>query len=83
MERLRKKGYVSRKQVGGIFRYSSTESQADVLRDLVASFVSRSLSGSLSPFAAYLAEATEVTDEEIAELRSTLAQLEAQRELGR
>ena len=79
MERLRTKGYLTRTQQNGIFHYSSKDSQDEVLRDLVETFVQRSLSGSLSPFAAYLSMAVEVSDEELAELQATLSRLQAQR----
>jgi predicted transcriptional regulator len=79
MERLRGKGYLVRNLQNGVFHYAPTESQADVLRDLVESFVQRSLSGSLSPFTAYLSEASEVSDEELAELQAALSRLQAQR----
>jgi predicted transcriptional regulator len=79
MERLRAKGYLTRVRRGGVFQYVSKDSGDNVMRDLVASFVQRSLSGSLSPFTAYLAEATDVSDEDLAELQSTLARLQKQR----
>ncbi len=79
MERLRKKGFVGRKQQGGIFHYASVETQTDLMRDVVASFVRRSLSGSLSPFVTYLAEASEVSDDELAQLEETVARLQARR----
>src|SRR5690349_22390645 len=69
MERLRQKKRLTRKRVNGVFRYVSPQSRRDVLREAVHSFVERSLGGSVSPFVAYLAESTDVTDEELVELQ--------------
>jgi predicted transcriptional regulator len=49
------------------------------MRSAVGSFVEKTLSGSLSPFVAYLSERAEVSDEELAELESLVAQLQSQR----
>jgi predicted transcriptional regulator len=79
MERLRAKGHLDRRRVGGVFRYSSRASKAEVLRGAVESFVDRTLGGSVSPFVAYLAETTEVSAEELAELEGVVAKLQAQK----
>src|SRR5918993_2648390 len=50
MERLRKKGHLSRKQVEGVFRYTTGAGPEDLLKDAVGTFVTRSLGGSVSPF---------------------------------
>lgn len=75
MERLRKKGYLVRRQEGGIFQYSPRLAKGELLRNLVRDFVSRSLGGSVSPFVAYLAEEAEMSEEEIAELRKVVREL--------
>ena len=79
MERLRQKKRLTRKRVNGVFRYVSPQSRRDVLREAVHSFVERSLGGSVSPFVAYLAESTDVTDEELVELQRAIATLRQQR----
>jgi predicted transcriptional regulator len=79
MERLRKKRRLMRRRIGGVFRYSSPQSRGEVLREAVESFVDRALGGSLSPFVAYLSEATDVTDEELEELRRAVADLQRKR----
>ena len=76
MERLRKKGYLTRKLSGGLFQYSPRSSKADLLRRLVRDFVDQSLGGSLSPFVAYLAEEGKLTDSELAELKEIVSDLE-------
>jgi predicted transcriptional regulator len=76
MERLRKKGHLSRKRVGSLFRYSTGVGPADLLKDAVGTFVSRTLGGSVSPFVAYLGDEAEVTPEQLAELEELVARLQ-------
>ncbi len=80
MERLRTKGYLTRKKVEGIFQYSPKIEQDDLLKGLVGEFVQRSLGGSLSPFVTYLADSGKLNDREVAELRRMVESLEAQEE---
>jgi predicted transcriptional regulator len=75
MERLRKKGYLTRRKEQGVNVYSPRLSQAEVLRGLVGQFVEKTLGGSLSPFVAYLAEAEGLSQRELAELRRLLDRL--------
>ena len=76
MERLRKKGYVTRKKLRGVFVYSSALSQTELMQGVVRSFVSKALGGSVSPLVAYLAEEQELSDVEIAKLRELVAGLD-------
>ena len=69
MERLRRKGYLTRARDGGAYRYSPSVPQAEVLKGLVHQFVEKTLGGSLSPFVAYLAETRDLSDDELATLR--------------
>ena len=77
MERLRKKGHLTRRRVQGVFRYSAGSGPEDVLKDAVGTFVERTLGGSVSPFVAYLAESAEVTPEELSELERLVARLQS------
>lgn len=79
MERLRQKGFVTRRKHGGIYEYVSAKSGAELMRNVVGDFVQRSLAGSVSPFVAYLAEAQKVSDDELAELEDLVNRLQAQR----
>ena len=82
MERLRAKDYLQRKQVGGgvgVFRYSTTARQDDVVRNAVGSFVEKTLQGSVSPFVAWMSQRTEVSDNELAELEALVATLQSKR----
>lgn len=83
MERLRTKAYLKRKQVdGGVYRYSTTARQDDVVRNAVGSFVEKTLQGSVSPFVAWMSQRTEVSDSELAELEALVATLQSKRKEG-
>jgi predicted transcriptional regulator len=84
MERLRAKGYLKRRQgkspqSKGVFRYSTATGAAEAVRGAVGSFVEKTLSGSVSPFVAWMSEHAEVSDMELAELESLVAQLRSRR----
>ncbi|HXE78161.1 MAG TPA: BlaI/MecI/CopY family transcriptional regulator [Rhodanobacter sp.] len=80
MERLRTKGYLKRRQAQGVYRYSTTTTgPGEATRNAVGQFVEKTLSGSVSPFVAWMAERGEVSDDELAELQALVAQLETTR----
>lgn len=79
MERLRGKGYLQRRRTAGVYVYSSPARDEDLLRDVVGGFVERSLEGSVSPFVAYLARRSQVSDQELAELEALVDRLRARR----
>jgi predicted transcriptional regulator len=77
MERLRKKGFLTRRPApGGAFAYLPAQNKTDLLQSLVHDFVEKTLGGSLTPFVAYLADAKNLSDAELAELRHLVASLE-------
>ncbi|MBB6051598.1 BlaI/MecI/CopY family transcriptional regulator [Armatimonas rosea] len=76
MERLREKGFLTREPREGIYQYSPTQTQASLMRGLVAEFVDTMLGGSVEPFAAYLAEKETLTETELARLKEIIAKLE-------
>jgi predicted transcriptional regulator len=80
MERLRKKGYLTRKRQDGVFHYAPRVPPAEVLHGLVGRFVEKTLGGSVSPVVAYLARARQISDAELAELQRMVEQLRAERE---
>ena len=82
MSRLCGKGYLSRKQVNGVYHYSPRVAKADLLHRLVGDFVDKALGGSLSPFVAYLAHDARLSDEDVRQLKALVEQLDA-REGGR
>lgn len=77
MERLRRKGHLERRLVDGVYRYRARVSSADLLKSAVQRFVERNLDGSVAPFLAYLADAGQVSDEELRELEDLVARLHA------
>lgn len=82
MERLRKKGYLTRKQVKGVYHYSLKVAKQDFLRGLVRSFVDTTLGGSVSPFVAYLSESGPVSDQDLEHLKQLIRELEQDRKRG-
>ena len=76
MERLRRKGYLERRLVDGVYRYRARVSTADILKNAVQRFVERNLDGSVSPFLAYLSQSSELSDRERRELEKIVARLD-------
>jgi len=79
MERLRSKGYLKRRQLEGMYRYSTATGPGEVMRSAVGQFVEKTLSGSVSPFVAWMSERAKVSDIELAELEALVAQLQSKR----
>jgi predicted transcriptional regulator len=77
MEKLREKGYLTRKKHDGAFHYSPRLATSDVMAGVVRRFVEKSLGGSMSPFIAYLADSSSLTDEELAKLKNLVRDLES------
>jgi predicted transcriptional regulator len=76
MERLTKKGFLTRKKIDNVFHYSPKQSAASVLRGMVGDFVQGVLGGSILPLAAYLTEEKQLSADQVAELRKLVEQLE-------
>jgi predicted transcriptional regulator len=79
MERLRKKGHLTRRLKDGLYRYAPRTAPGAAVKQAVKSFVDRTLDGSIAPFVAYLGERERISDEELAELESVLARLQSRR----
>lgn len=79
MERLRSKSYLHRRQVDGMYRYSPAARPGEVMRTAVGQFVEKTLSGSVSPFVAWMSERANVSESELAELEALVAQLQSRR----
>ena len=79
MERLRKKGHLTRRVVEGVYQYAPRIAHGAAVRQAVRNFVDRTLDGSIAPFVAYLAERERLSDEELAELEALLARLQGER----
>ncbi len=83
MERLRRKGYLRRRKVQGVYRYWPKMPKGEFLRELVANFVETALGGSISPFVAFLAESGPFSDAELAALRCLVRDVQDDRKEGR
>jgi predicted transcriptional regulator len=83
MERLRKKGHLTRKKFDGVYRYSPKVPKHDLLRGLVKTFVDSTLGGSVSPFVAYLSESGPVSEDDLEKLKEAVVNLEQQRKGSR
>lgn len=80
IERLRKKGYLTRGRRSGVFYYSPRLSQSEVLQGQVSRFVETTLRGSLAPVVAYLARSRQLSDAEVADLERLVAELKREQE---
>ena len=80
MERLRKKkGYLTRAQEAGMFRYRLTLEREELQRGLVGEFMQRAFGGSFEPFMAYLLKDAELNDAEIDKLETLVRELASKR----
>ncbi|WP_233840744.1 BlaI/MecI/CopY family transcriptional regulator [Dyella sp. 2HG41-7] len=79
MERLRAKSYLKRRHVEGVYRYTTATGPGEALNNAVGQFVEKTLSGSLSPFVAWMSQKADVSDNELAELEALVAQLQSRR----
>jgi predicted transcriptional regulator len=79
MERLRKKGYLKRSLVDGIFVYSPAVAQEKLMRGIVEDFVEKTLGGSLAPFVAYLSDSRGISADELADLKALVKDLEEEK----
>ena len=80
MEKLRVKGYLTRRKRHGTFHYSLRLRQSDVMASVVHRFVETSLGGSVSPFIAYLADSRGLSDSELAKLKDLVHDVETRRD---
>ena len=79
MERLRAKGYLTRKRIRRTWHYSPRVPQDEVLNAEVGRFVDKILDGSLSPFITYLGDGRDLTDEEFVKLKRLVRDFEKRR----
>jgi predicted transcriptional regulator len=79
MDRLRKKGYLSRRLAGGVYRYQARASSEELTQGAIRRFVDRNLGGSVAPFVAYLSESARLSDAEVKELEVVLTRLQSGR----
>jgi predicted transcriptional regulator len=72
MERLRKKNYIRREMIDGVYHYLPCIPKREVLRDLVRDFTERVLGGSPQPLVAYLAQGVQLSEEELSKLQDII-----------
>ncbi len=83
MERLRKKGFLTRVKLDGVYKYKSKMEAGDVLASKVSEFIERTLGGSVSPLVSYFIASTDLSKDEISQLSELAARLETRKEVGR
>ncbi len=79
MERLHKKGYLTRRQEDGIYAYSPSVPKQELLQNLMQEFAEKTLKGSVSPIVAYLTNSRQVSDIELEELSKLVEELRNER----
>jgi len=77
MERLTKKGFLSRKKIDSVYHYSPKQSLSVVLKDIVSEFVHGVLGGSIAPLAAYLTQSQPLQPDELQQLKKLVQRLES------
>ncbi|MBI5093835.1 MAG: BlaI/MecI/CopY family transcriptional regulator [Candidatus Hydrogenedentes bacterium] len=80
VQRLHSKGFLKRKKVDGVFRFSPTEDRGEVISRLIRQFVEKVLDGSAAPFVAYLANTKNLTEDQASQLQTIVEQLEKNEE---
>ena len=80
MERLRQKGFLRRKKVGGVFQYEPTESRGRLFQRLLKDFVQAAFGGSTEPMVSYFAEHGKMTNDELRMLQAVAKRLESRKE---
>ena len=78
LERLRRKGFLTRRKIQGMNHYSPRVSVPALMQRLVGDFIQKMLGGSVSPVVAYLQDANTINATELAELKQLVQQLEDQ-----
>jgi predicted transcriptional regulator len=78
MERLRRKGHLTRRRIGGTYHYSPKVAKQEFLRGMVKIFVDTTLGGSVSPVVSYLAESGPVSEADLNDLKQLVRALENQ-----
>ncbi len=76
MQRLHAKGFLRRRKVRGIHRYTANQERTHVLSGLISRFVDNVLDGSAAPLVAYLANAKDLTPEQAAQLQRLVEAIE-------
>ena len=76
MERLRKKGFLSRTKMYGIFQYSAKIETQDLLTHKISDFIEKTLGGSVSPLFQHFLSSDRLSAKEIQQLKDLAAKLD-------
>lgn len=77
MERLRKKGFLSRSQIDGVFKYSAKIQTDTLLSNKISDFIEKTLGGSMSPLMNYFMSSSKLTNDEVKQLKELVAKIES------
>ncbi len=76
MERLRKKGFLNRARLDGVFKYSPKFQTTDVVSSKVSEFIEKTLGGSVGPLFTYFLSSSNLSSDEISQLKELASKLE-------
>ena len=79
VERLRKRRCLTRRRIGGRYRYSSVVQESDLLRSLARGFAARVRGASFLPAVAYLIEDADLSEGELHDLEGLVRNLQGRR----
>jgi predicted transcriptional regulator len=77
LERLRRKGFLTRRKVEGVYHYLPVESKGALFQRLLKGFVDAAFGGSHAPLVAYFAGRGKLTADELQMLSNVAAKLDA------
>ena len=80
LERLRQKGFLTRRKVERVYQYLPVESKGALFQGLLKGFVDAAFGGSHAPLVAYFAGRGKLTADELRMLRNVAAKLDASEE---
>lgn len=72
VERLRKKGYLSRCKIRGVNHYAISDSKGAIQQSLIHEFVENALGGSLGPFIDYMTQSKSLSEDELQALKEMI-----------
>lgn len=81
MERLRKKGFLSRAKQDGVFKYASKIETDDLLSSKISDFVEKTLGGSVGPLFNYFISSSKLSEDEVTKLKEMASRLEKSKEV--
>lgn len=76
MERLRKKGFLVRSRLDGVFHYTAKFETGDVLKSKISDFVEKTLGGSVGPLVNYFISSSNLSDKEVTQLKELAERIE-------